>query len=69
MAEIKYSKAIKKLEEIIEKIEQEQIDVDELSLSVKDAVELIKICKDKITRAELEVKEVVKGFKDDDHEN
>jgi len=62
MAEIKYSKSIKRLEEIIEKIENEEIDVDELSVSVKEAVSLIKTCKTKIEKAELEVKKVVDGF-------
>ena len=62
MAEVKYSKSIKKLEEIIEKIEGEEIDVDELSASVKEAVSLIKTCKNKIEKAELEVKKVVDGF-------
>ena len=62
MVEVKYSKSIKKLEEIIEKIESEEIDVDELSASVKEAVSLIKICKNKIEKAELEVKKVVDGF-------
>lgn len=62
MAEIKYSKAIKDLDEIIRKIENEEIDVDELSGSVKRAVELIRVCKDKIEKAEMEVKEVVDGF-------
>ena len=62
MAEVKYSKSIKRLEEIIEKIENEEIDVDELSERVKEAVELIKTCKGKIEKAELEVKQVVDGF-------
>ncbi len=62
MAEVKYSKSMKKLEEIIEKIENEEIDVDELSLSVKEAVSLIKVCKNKIEKAELEVKKVVKDL-------
>ena len=62
MAEVKYGKSIKKLEEIIEKIESEEIDVDELSVSVKEAVSLIKTCKNKIEKAELEVKKVVDGF-------
>ena len=62
MAEIKYSKSIKKLEEIIEKIENDDIDVDELSDKVKEAVSLIKTCKEKIQKAELEVKNVVDGF-------
>ena len=59
MAENKYSKAIKRLEEIISKIEGEEIDVDELSEQVKEAVTLIKMCKNKIEKAELEVKKVV----------
>jgi exodeoxyribonuclease VII small subunit len=64
MAEVKYSKSIKKLEEIIEKIESEEIDVDELSAQVKEAAFLIKACKNKIEKAELEVKKVVDGFED-----
>jgi exodeoxyribonuclease VII small subunit len=59
MAEGKYNKAIKRLEEIIEKIENEEIDVDELSEKVKEAVELITTCKDRIEKAEMEVKRVV----------
>lgn len=59
MADIKYSKAVEKLDEIIRKIESEDIDVDELSLKVKEAVELVKMCKAKIEKAELEVKKVV----------
>ncbi len=59
LAETKYSKAIKRLEEIIEKIENEEIDVDELSEKVKEAVELITTCKGKIEKAEMEVKRVV----------
>lgn len=59
MAETKYNKAIKRLEEIIEKIESEEIDVDELSEKVKEAVELITTCKERIEKAEMEVKRVV----------
>ena len=62
MADVKYSKAIKRLEEIISKIEQEEIDVDDLSEKVKEAVELIRICKTKIEKAQMEVKQVVDGF-------
>lgn len=68
MAEQKYSKSIKRLEEIIEKIENEEIDVDELSERVKEAVLLIKVCKGKIEKAELEVKQVVEDFETEDDE-
>lgn len=62
MAEVKFSKNMQKLEEIIEKIENEEVDVDELSVKVKDAIALIKTCKTKIEKAEMEVKKVVDGF-------
>ena len=62
MSDLKYGKAIAKLDEIIAKIESEDIDVDELSVKVKEAVELIKVCKTKISKAELEVKKVVEDF-------
>ncbi len=59
MADIKYSKAVERLDDILMKIESDDIDVDELSLKVKEAVDLIKLCKSKIDKAELEVKKVV----------
>jgi exodeoxyribonuclease VII small subunit len=59
LAEVKYSKAIERLDEIIAKIESDDIDVDELSLRVKEAVSLVKLCKAKIDKAEMEVKQVV----------
>jgi len=62
MADVKYSKAIERLDEIISKIESDAIDVDELSLRVKEAVNLIKLCKAKIDKAEMEVKQVVEDF-------
>ena len=58
-SDTKYSKAMKRLEEIIENIEGEEIDVDDLVVKVKEAVSLLKTCKDKIEKAELEVKKVV----------
>ena len=68
MSEAKYSKAIKKLEEIIARIESEEIDVDELSEKVKEAVELIKVCKNKIEKAEMEVKQVVDDLEEEAQE-
>lgn len=58
-AELKYQEAIQRLDEIISQIENEDVDIDELSLQVKEAVELIRVCKAKIDKAELEVKKVV----------
>ncbi|MEI8012405.1 MAG: exodeoxyribonuclease VII small subunit [Candidatus Omnitrophota bacterium] len=62
MPDIKYSKAVAKLEEIIQKIESEEIDIDELSEKVKEAAGLVKLCRDKISKAEFEVREIVDKF-------
>ena len=59
MTQSKYGKSIEKLEEIVRRIENEEIDVDELALKVKEAAGLVKECKEKIAKAEMEVKNVV----------
>ncbi len=64
MAEIKYAKAIERIEDIIRKIENEEIDIDELSAHVKEAATLVKLCRDKIGKAELELKDVVQKFEE-----
>lgn len=65
MGDMKYTKAMKRLEEIIGDIEREEIDVDDLASRVKEAVELIRVCKNKIEKAELEVKQVVENFEEE----
>ncbi len=59
---IKYSEAVGELNAILEDLESEKIDVDELSEKVKRAVELIKLCREKIETTELEVRKIVKEF-------
>jgi len=60
--EIKYGDAIKELDSILERLQAGEIDIDDLSKEVKRAVELIKLCKSKIERTELEIKDVMKEF-------
>jgi len=43
-----YKKALEEIEEIVAKIESEEIDVDELAEMVKKASQLIKKCKEKL---------------------
>lgn len=69
MTEIKYTKAVKKLDDILAKIESQEIDVDELADNVKEAVDLLKVCKNKIEKAQLEVKKVVDGFAPEDRDD
>ena len=59
---IKYSEAVLELNNILEDLESERVDVDELSVKVKRAVELIKLCREKIETTEFEVRKIVKEF-------
>ena len=61
----KYREAIVELQAILNGLESEQIDVDEVSQKVKRAVELIKLCRERIENTELEVRKIVKEFEKD----
>ena len=58
--EIKYTEAFDELQTIVSDIEDGEISVDELSLKVKRAAELIKICKEKLTSTEGDVNQILK---------
>ena len=57
--EITYKEAVKEVEDILEKIEDGQLDVDELSVNVKRVTELLKICKNKLQKTEDEVNKIL----------
>ena len=65
----KYREAIERLDEILAQIENDDIDVDELSARVQEAVNLLRVCKAKIDKAELEVKQVVEDFSKEDEKS
>ena len=54
-----YNEAVEKLREIVEDIESGELDVDVLSEKVKEATRLIKLCKDKLFKADEEVKKIL----------
>lgn len=60
----KYSEAIAEIEEIINKIETRDLDVDELAENVKKVSALIKICKDKLLQTEEEIQKILDAIKD-----
>ncbi len=62
---IKYSEAVEELNGILSELESERVDVDEVALKVKKAIELIKLCRERIEKTELEVIKVVKEFDKD----
>lgn len=62
--EIKYTEAFEELQQIVIDIEDGEISVDELSVKVKRASELIKICKKKLTSTEEDVNEILKELEE-----
>ncbi|MDR1746730.1 MAG: exodeoxyribonuclease VII small subunit [Tannerella sp.] len=54
-----YNESIGKLRAIVAEIENEQLDVDMLSEKVKEASRLIRLCKDKLYKADEEVKKIL----------
>lgn len=57
--EIKYEEAVALLEEIVDKMENDELDIDQLSDQLKRAKELIKLCKDKLTKTDEEIKKLL----------
>jgi exodeoxyribonuclease VII small subunit len=53
-----YGEAAERLEEILRKIEEGQVDIDELSGLVKEAAGLVTLCRGKIHAAEVQVKTI-----------
>jgi exodeoxyribonuclease VII small subunit len=54
-----YNEAVEKLRAIVEDIENGELDVDLLSEKVKEATRLIKLCKEKLFKADEEVKKIL----------
>lgn len=56
---MKYEEAIQQLETIVRKMESGEYDVDELAEQLKTAQKLIKLCRDKLTKADAEIKKIL----------
>lgn len=57
--EIKYEEALKQLEDIVDKMENDELDIDSLSEQLKTAQKLIRVCKDKLTKTDEEIKKIL----------
>lgn len=56
---ISYEQAMKRIEEIAGKMENGQLGIDELADHLKEAQKLIKLCKDKLTKTDEEIKKLL----------
>ncbi|KAA6312579.1 Exodeoxyribonuclease 7 small subunit [termite gut metagenome] len=55
-----YSQAIKRLEEIVRQIDNNELEIDLLSEKIKEANEIIRFCSEKLTKADKEIEKLLK---------
>lgn len=61
MKEIKYEEAVAQLEAILQRLESGKMDLDDMTSELKKAQQLIKICKDRLTKTDEEVKKILEN--------
>jgi len=61
---ISYKEAVAEIEDILEKIENEELDVEDLTEKVKRVSLLIKLCKEKLHNTEQEVEKILKEMEE-----
>ena len=57
--EIKYEAAFAELQTIVRKMENDELDIDQMSEQLKHAQELIKLCKDKLMKTDEGIQKIL----------
>ena len=57
--ETKYELERSQLEEIVERLENNQLGIDEMTAQLKKAQQLIKLCKDRLTKTDEEIQKIL----------
>jgi exodeoxyribonuclease VII small subunit len=57
--EVKYEAAFAELQGIVRKMENDELDIDQMTEQLKRAQQLIKLCKDKLTKTDEEIKKIL----------
>jgi Exonuclease VII small subunit len=61
MEKLNYSESVKRLEEIVNEIESGNMELDQLSVKLKEANQIIAKCQKKLTQTEDEVKKILQN--------
>lgn len=56
---MKYEEAYHELQSIVRKMEGEEMDIDQMAEAVKRAQTLIKLCKDKLTKTDENIRKIL----------
>ena len=57
--ELKYEQAYQELQTIVRRMENDELDIDQMSEQLKRVQQLIKLCKDKLTKTDEEIKKIL----------
>ena len=57
--DLKYEEAMATLEQIVARMENNELDLDTMSEQLKKAQRLIKLCKDKLTKTDQEIRKLL----------
>jgi len=60
-----FTEAMEELEAILQRIDGDTIDIDRLADELKQATDLLELCRGKIRKAEVEVQQIVQRLDDD----
>ena len=64
--EITYSKAVERLNEIMQQMENGALDVDALTETLREARQLLQFCKDKLRSVDKNVQEITSAVQQED---
>lgn len=56
---LKYEEALKKIEGLVELLENKEVSIEELTGKVKNGKELIEYCREKLNRTEEEINKII----------
>lgn len=59
MSKMNYEDAVKRLEEIVKKMESDELGIDQMAAQLKEAQQLICLCKDRLTKVDADIKAVM----------
>ena len=54
-----YEDAVKRLEEIVKKMESDELGIDQMAAQLKEAQQLMRLCKDRLTKVDADIKAVM----------
>ena len=58
---MKYEEAMRQLQEIVRKMGNDELDIDQMTEQLKRAQELIKLCRDKLMKTDEEIRNLLKN--------